>query len=327
MKNILKKLYSYQTLTYDEARETLHKVSSGEANDSQIASFVTIYLLRPITIDELRGFRDVLLDKCLAVELPDQTIDVCGTGGDEKNTFNISTLSAFVLAGAGIKVAKHGNYGVSSVSGSSNVLEHFGYQFTADAHVLRQQLADCNLCFMHAPLFHPALKAVAPIRKQLGIKTFFNMLGPLVNPAKPHYRMVGVYNLEIARMYHYLLQSEQRPYCVVHALGGYDEISLTGEFKTFSQQGEQIFHPNQLNLAVVTPESIFGGDTVEESAEIFKSILTGNGTQSQNAVVLANTAFAIQTVTQQNFANCYKQAQDSLLSGKAYGILKQLSNG
>ncbi|MGZ3941343.1 MAG: anthranilate phosphoribosyltransferase, partial [Bacteroidia bacterium] len=262
MKQYLKKLYESQSLTKEESREVLLQISEGKANPSEMASLLTVYLMRPISVEELAGYRDVLLELCIPVKIDEPSIDVCGTGGDSKNTFNISTLSAFVAASCGVKVAKHGNYGVSSVSGSSNVLEHLGYKFTNNVDSLKRQFDESNICFMHAPLFHPALKNVGPVRKEMGVKTFFNMLGPLVNPARTSHKMVGVYNLELARVYHYLLQSENQKYCVVHSLDGYDEISGTSDFKLYTQMGEQVISPKQFNIPDISEESLFGGDTV-----------------------------------------------------------------
>ena len=325
MKELLKKLYNYQTLSFEEAKHALQLISEGQVNTSQVVSFVTVYLLRNITVEELRGFRDVLLEKCVPVPVAYDVLDVCGTGGDEKNTFNISTLTAFVAAGAGVKVAKHGNYGVSSISGSSNMLEHFGYKFTNDTDVLKQQLDAYNICFMHAPLFHPALKNVAQVRKELGVKTFFNMLGPLVNPARPRHRLVGVYHLELARIYYYILQREDCNFHIIHAFDGYDEISLTGDFKSFSNKGEQQFAPADLKLDQLKAETIAGGDTVEESAGIFKKILEGKGSKEQNSVVFANAAFAIQAAKGTDLLSSVEMARESLLGGKALNVFNKLT--
>jgi anthranilate phosphoribosyltransferase len=286
---------------------------------------MTVYLMRSITVDELKGFKEALLEICIPVKLNCDTIDVCGTGGDSKNTFNISTLSSFVIAGCGIKVAKHGNYGVSSVSGSSNVLEYFGYRFSNDVEVLQRQLDASNICFMHAPLFHPALKQVAPIRKELGIKTFFNMLGPLVNPALPKYRLVGVYNLELARIYNYLLQEENASYYVVHSLDGYDEISNTSAFKLYSEYGEELVDPGDLNIPICCEEDLFGGNTVQEAADIFLCILEGKGSMEQNNAVIVNSAYAIKCVTGKSIEDCMGIAKESLLSKKALATFNKLT--
>src|SRR6201987_4230366 len=326
MKKYLKKLYDSQALTKEEAREVLLLISEGKANPSEMSSLLTIYLMRPISVEELGGYRDILLELCVPVTLDMETIDVCGTGGDSKNTFNISTLSAVVAAACGVKGAKHGKYGVSSVSGSSNVLQHLGYNFTNDVDSLKKQLDAYNICFMHAPLFHPALKSVAPIRKEMGVKTFFNMLGPLVNPAKTSHKMVGVYNLELARVYHYLLQSEDQNYCIVHSLDGYDEISGTSDFKLYTQKGEQIVSPNEFNLPTISEESLFGGDTVEQAAKIFTDILQNKGTKEQAEVLAINSAYAIHCFTNKPVAECLGEAREAIQSKKVFNLFTNLIN-
>ncbi|MBC7864305.1 MAG: anthranilate phosphoribosyltransferase, partial [Bacteroidia bacterium] len=273
MKQVLQKLLEHETLSKDEAIEIIFKISEGKINNSQLAAFMTVFMMRPVTVDELTGFRDALMELCVKISFDEETIDVCGTGGDGKNTFNISTLSAFVVAGAGVKVAKHGNYGASSVSGSSNVLEFFGYKFSNDQSVLKTQLEKNNLCFMHAPFFHPALKHVGPVRKELGLKTFFNMLGPLVNPANPKNRMIGVYSRELARTYNYILQPSAFNYAIVNSDDGYDEISLTSDFSLFSHNGEARKSPAMFAKEKIVQKDIFGGETIEDAAKIFKIIL------------------------------------------------------
>src|SRR5580700_4031756 len=286
MKKILQYLFEYKTLTRELAKEILLNISKGLYNESEIASFITVFLMRSITIDELQGFRDALLDLCVRINLDGmETIDIVGTGGDGKNTFNISTLACFIVAGTGQKVAKHGNYGASSISGASNVMEQLGYKFKNDEAQLRKEVEQANICFLHAPLFHPALKTVGPIRKNLGFRTFFNMLGPMVNPAFPRFQLVGVYNLEMARIYNYLLQQTQGTFTIIHSLDGYDEISLTNDTKVITSQGETIMTPEQLGKRMVEASSIHGGASVEEAAKIFSRILKGEGTWSQNAVV------------------------------------------
>lgn len=296
MRNLLEHLYQHNTFTKSEAKEVLTSIATGVYDSNQIASFVTTFIMRNITLDELSGFREALISLSHTVDLSFcNPMDVCGTGGDGKNTFNISTLTSFVVAGAGIAVAKHGNYGVSSISGSSNVLEFLGVQFQTNEVLLKKQLEEANICFLHAPLFHPALKEVAPIRKALGVKTFFNMLGPLVNPAQPKVQMTGVFNPELARMYQYLFQQEDVQYCIVHALDGYDEITLTANTKIFNNQGEHIIKPEQFGFDPCLPASLYGGNTISEAAYIFMNIIEGNGTVAQNHVVLANAATAIKT--------------------------------
>jgi len=326
MKRTLDKLFQHQELSQQDAYNILTRIGKGDFNSSQIAAFLTVYLMRNITVNELSGFRNALLDLCLKVDLSDfNTMDVCGTGGDGKNTFNISTLSAFVIAGAGYKVAKHGNYGVSSSCGSSNVMEYLGYQFTKDTSVLKKQLSEGNFCMMHAPLFHPAMKNVAPIRKQLGIKTFFNMLGPLVNPSFPKNQLVGVFNLEIARIYNYLLQDTDKNYTILHSLDGYDEISLTGKFKTISNAGETLFTPENIGFSTQNAFDIFGGETVQEAAKIFVNVLNNEGTIPQKNVVLANSSFAIKCLEpNKSMEDCIAIANESLESGNACQSLKKV---
>lgn len=282
--------------------------------------------MRTITIEELQGFADALMELCVPVPLEKyNVIDIVGTGGDGKNTFNISTLACFIVAGAGQKVAKHGNYGATSVSGASNVMEQLGYRFKSDSSQLQKEVEEAGICFMHAPLFHPALKAVGAIRKNLGVRTFFNMLGPMVNPANPAYQLVGVYNLEMARIYNYLLQQKGRAFTIIHSLDGYDEISLTNDTKIITQAGEQVFTPEQLGKRMVSASDIYGGNSVEEAAKLFMTILTGEGTWAQNAVVLANAAMALHcTGKYNNYNDAYLAAIDSLESGKALGALKKL---
>jgi len=326
MKKILNFLFEHKTLSREQAKEVLINIAQGVYNESEITSFVTVFLMRTITIHELQGFRDALLELCIRVDLNGmEVLDIVGTGGDGKNTFNISTLSCFIVAGTGNKVAKHGNYGASSISGSSNVMEQLGYRFTNDVSILQDQLATANICFLHAPLFHPALKTVGPIRKNLGIRTFFNMLGPMVNPAFPKHQLVGVYNLEMARIYNYLLQPTGNNFTIIHSLDGYDEISLTGDTKVITNDGERIYSAQELGKTVVNPEDIYGGDTVAAAAQIFINILEGKGTLAQNAVVLSNSAMALQCTGHYNsYDECYQIAVDSLESGKALGILKML---
>jgi anthranilate phosphoribosyltransferase len=312
MKNILTRLFEHKKLTRAEAKEILVNISNQVYNDAQIAAFMTVYLMRAISVDELNGFRDALLELCQRVDLDGvPTIDLCGTGGDGKNTFNISTISSFVVSGAGYKVAKHGNYGVSSKSGSSNVLEALGYQFTNDNDTLKRQLEKSNLCFLHAPLFHPAMKAVAPIRRQLGVKTFFNMLGPMVNPSFPKYQMVGVFSLELARLYQYIFQQTDKKYAIVHALDGYDEISLTGNVKIKTNHWEKVLSPAQLGKKQLTPELLYGGETVADAAKIFTNILENKGTEAQVAAVTANAGLAIHCICPEKPIALQKQWKQS----------------
>ena len=325
MKETLNKLIEHQQLSREEARQVLVEIAGGNFNTSQIAAFLTVYMMRSVRTEELEGFRDALLELCKAVDLNGrEAIDLCGTGGDGKNTFNISTLASFVTAGAGIPVAKHGNYGVSSRCGSSNVLEFLGVRFTNEEDFLKRSLDEAGICILHAPLFHPAMKHVAPIRRELGVKTFFNMLGPMVNPAFPKYQMVGVFNLELARMYGYLYQNTDKVYSILHALDGYDEVSLTGDTKVISNRSESVLSPASFGLEALTPESIYGGESIEEAAQIFLNVLQGKGSESQKAVVCANAGLAIATVEGGSPAEGYGKAMESLESGKALGALRKL---
>ncbi|MCG2612440.1 anthranilate phosphoribosyltransferase [Flavobacterium sp. SM15] len=325
MKTILNRLIRHETLSKEEAKTVLKNISNKLYNPSQIASFLTIYMMRSITIEELAGFREALLELCIPIDLSDyNTIDLCGTGGDGKNTFNISTLASFVASGAGIQVAKHGNYGVSSISGSSNVMETLGIKFSNDEDFLKRSIEEAGICVLHAPLFHPAMKNVAPIRKELAVKTFFNMLGPMVNPSFPKHQLVGVFSLELARMYAYLYQNTQTNFTILHSLEGYDEISLTGNTKIISKNYDQILKPEDFQATKLNENDILGGVTVEKSAEIFLNILKGNGTEAQNNVVCANAGIAISTVKNCSILEGFELAKESLLSGKALEKLKKL---
>jgi len=326
MKQILNYLFENKTFSREQSKEILTAIAQGKYNNSQMAAFMTAYAMRSITVNELEGFRDAMLELCLQVDLEtDDLIDLCGTGGDGKDTFNISTLASFVVAGAGYKVAKHGNYGVSSGCGSSNVMEFLGYQFTNDTDKLKRNIDNANICFLHAPLFHPAMKTVAPIRRELGVKTFFNMLGPMVNPAKPKNQLVGVFNLELARIYAYLYQKSSVKYTIINALDGYDEISLTCDFKTFSADGEKINSIESLGFTKLDPGQILGGSSVSESADIFMNVLNDNATAAQHTVVLANAAIAIKTIQpEKSFADCFYEAEESLISKNALESFKTL---
>lgn len=326
MKETLQYLFDHKTLGKDDAKNILRNMAEGKYNDSEIAAFISVYLMRSITVEELSGFRDALLELCTPVDLSEfNTIDVCGTGGDEKNTFNISTLTAFVVAGAGEKVAKHGNYSVSSACGSSNVMEYYGYSFSNDADRLKREIDLHNICFLHAPLFNPAMKNVAPVRRSLRIKTFFNMLGPMVNPAFPKNQLVGVFSLDVARLYSYLFQESEKQYCIIHSLDGYDEISLTGGFKAFTRQTERTFVPMDLGLQQVEPSDIFGGSTIEAAATIFLRILEGKGSQAQNDVVVANAALALYCMDEsKGLESCLERAIHSLKSGSALNTFRNL---
>lgn len=327
MKKILNHLFENKTFSRPEAQKILTSIALGEFNSSQIAAFITAYGMRNITVAELQGFRDAMLDLCVKLDFSDyELVDLCGTGGDGKDTFNISTLASFIVAGAGHKVAKHGNYGVSSGCGSSNVMEYLGYSFTNDQDTLKRSLDTAGICFIHAPLFNPAMKTVAPIRKELGVKTFFNMLGPMVNPAQPKNQIVGVFSLELARLYAYLYQDTNKNYTILHAVDGFDEVSLTCDFKTFSKSGEALVRVADLGFEQIDEQAIKGGDTVESSAKIFMDVLNGEGTDAQQNVVLCNAALALQTIDSgRAFADCFYDAEESLLKGKALNSFNKLT--
>lgn len=326
MKEILAHLFEYKTFSRQEAYEILMNIAKGKYDSHQIAAFMTAYGMRSIRVEELGGFRDAMYDLCLKLDFDGyDLIDLCGTGGDGKNTFNISTIASFVTAGAGYQVAKHGNIGVSSNCGSSNVMEYLGYQFSNDKAELQRQLDQANICFLHAPLFHPAMKTVAPIRRALGVKTFFNMLGPLTNPANPRFQSVGVFSLELARLYGYLYQNTNKQYSIIHALDGYDEISMTGDFKVINNQGENYYNMEELGFTPVLPQELAGGDSVAEAAQTFLSILNNTGTDIQNNVVLTNAAFAIKTFhPEKSFGDCFYEAEESLMTGKALESFKKI---
>ncbi len=327
MKLILEKLFEHQTLSKSEANDILTRIANAEFNDAHIASFMTVFLMRNITLNEFQGFREALMDLCVKVDLGGvDTIDVCGTGGDGKNTFNVSTLTAFVLAGAGYKVSKHGNYGVSSVSGSSDVLNFLGYKFTTDNDVLNRQLDAANICFLHAPLFHPSLKNVGPVRRQLKLKTFFNMLGPLVNPAQPKYQLAGVFNLELARLYKYVFQKmPDKRFAIVYSLDGFDEVSLTSDFILMMNEMQATLTPEQLGAKRLKLMDLYGGETVLEAAQIFTTILDGKGTAAQNSVVTANAGVAIHCIHPEwTLQKCIGHAEESLKSGAAKSKLQKL---
>lgn len=326
MKEVLNQLFEYKSLDKPTAKEILINLAQGEYNHSQVAAFLTVYLMRSITVHELEGFRDAMLELCVPLHIEEyDAIDLCGTGGDGKDTFNISTLASFIVAGAGQRVAKHGNNGVSSVCGSSNLLAHFGYEFTNDTDKLRKSIEEAGICFLHAPLFHPAMKNVAPIRKELGVKTFFNMLGPMVNPSFPKKQLVGVFSLELARLYAYLYQQTDKDFVILHSLDVYDEVSLTGPFKMITNRQEQVLQPSDLGLGTYIQKELSGGDTVEASAKIFVDVLKGEGTQAQTDVALANAGMAIYCGNKNlSMADSIATARESLESGKALETFRLL---
>jgi anthranilate phosphoribosyltransferase len=325
MKKILNILFEYNTLSAAEAKEVMVNIGKGNYTDAEVAAFISVYLMRTINIDEVIGFKNALLEMAIPISFAQDTIDIVGTGGDGKNTFNISTLASFVVAGTGNKVAKHGNYASTSVTGSSDVLQQLGYTFKNSQAALQKELDEANITFLHAPLFHPALKMVSHVRKQLGIRTLFNLMGPLVNPADPKYKTLGVYNAEIGRLYNYVLQKTDCKFSIVNSLDGYDEISLTTDTKVISNNGENIYTPYFLGKRLVAPTDISGGNTQEDAAKIFMQILKGEGTWAQNAVVFANAAMALYTTAKyDSYENCYSMVVESLESGKALASLKKI---
>ncbi|MGQ1890768.1 anthranilate phosphoribosyltransferase [Thermophagus sp. OGC60D27] len=326
LQHTLTRLFNYNTLTREEARNILINITSENYSQSEVVAFLSVFMMRPVTVEELSGFRDGLMEQCKTIDLSEfETIDMCGTGGDGKNTFNISTLASLVVAGAGYKVAKHGNAGVSSACGSSNVMEYLGYKFTNDNDRLKKQIDKAGICFLHAPLFHPAMKAVGPIRRELGIKTFFNMLGPMVNPSDPKNQLVGVFSLELSRIYQYIYQETDKNFSIVHSIDGYDEVSLTDAFKVISHKGEKILTPREINMPKNNPEEIFGGNSVEESAAVFKKVLAGDGSPAQNNTVIVNAALAIQTMDHVlSLDQCLEKAKNSLFRGDAKKALEYL---
>jgi anthranilate phosphoribosyltransferase len=326
MREILNHLFEHKTLNHTEAREILTNIAQGKYSESEIAAFMTIFLMRSITVEELSGFRDALLELCVKVDLNGfDTIDVCGTGGDGKDTINISTLTTFVIAGAGAKVAKHGNYGVSSGCGSSNILEQLGYKFTNDNDELKRLMEKSGVCYMHAPLFNPAMKNVAPVRKALKVKTFFNLIGPIVNPSFPKKQMAGVYSLEVARIYNYLFQHDKKQFAIIHSLDGYDEISLTESFRLLSNDVNKIISPEELGFERIKADEIHSAKSIPEAAQNFIDILEGKGSKAQTNVVLANSAIALQCYFPgKAYEECLEMAKDSIYGKKAIGALKKM---
>ena len=327
MKKILNRLTHYETLTEKESRDIIIDISEGKLNTSEISSFLTIFMIRNITIEELNGFRKALIELSLKINLNEfDPIDLCGTGGDEKDTFNISTLASFVTAGSGVKVAKHGNYGVSSSCGSSNVLEYLDLKFNNDSDKIRKAVDKANICFLHAPLFHPAMKNVAPVRKELGLKTFFNMLGPMVNPSMPKKQVVGVYNLELARIYNYLYQTTDINYNIIHSIDGYDEISLTKGTKVYSRESEFILDSKDFSLKDIDSKNIRGGKDIESSSKIFMDVLNGEASNDQENVVCANASLAIAISKDISIIEAFDKAKESIKTKNALKCFNELVN-
>ncbi len=322
IKDTLQKLFTQEQLTKAEAEEALRAIAKGEVNEFQTTALLTCFQMRPITGEELAGFRAAMIEFALPIDFSEMdTIDIVGTGGDGKNTFNISTTSSFVVAGAGYKVAKHGNVGVSSICGSSNVLEHLGYKMTNDPDQLKRYLDKANFCHMHAPLFHPAMKHVIGIRRGLKVKTFFNLLGPLLNPSRPKRQLSGVYSADILPLYKAVFEDMGIEYKVIYAEDGYDEISLTGPFQIRSNRLDGKITPAK----TYDPTELHGGETIPESANILTTILAGKGTEAQHQVVCANAGQAIQCFKPStSIEDCIAEADEAIRSGRAIQMLKNL---
>jgi anthranilate phosphoribosyltransferase len=319
-------LFEHQYLTRDEAKTILTNMAEGKYNESQIAAFITVYFMRSVSVEEILGFREALLE--MRVNMDElrayNPIDIVGTGGDGKNTFNISTAACFVTAGAGYKVVKHGNYGATSISGASNVMEEHGVKFSQELDLHKKSLDTANIAYLHAPLFNRALKTVAPVRKALGIRTFFNILGPIVNPLIPKRQVLGVYDLKMARLYSYIYQESGNDFSIVHSLDGYDEISLTATFKLINPFGENLYTPESLGFKKVNPAELYGGNSPQEAARIFDNVLNNTATEAQTNVVVANAAVAIQTIEPQlEIQTCIDKAKESLQSGSAKKSLEK----
>ena len=325
MKHILLKLLDYHYLTREESRELLTAIVNGEVPETQLSAIITIFLMRSISVDEVLGFREALMEMRTHIDLSDyRAVDIVGTGGDGKNTFNISTTASFVVAGAGYPVVKHGNYGATSVSGSSNAMEQQGVKFTTDSDILRKSLDEASIAYLHAPLFSPALKAVASTRKSLGVRTFFNVLGPLVNPVEPEYQLLGVYNLSLSRLYRYIYQANNKKFSIVHSMDGYDEISLTGDFKVISNYGEHLYQPEDLGVDRIKESDIYGGNTIEEAVKIFNNVLNATASTPQMNVVMLNAAFAIQLIEEnKTIEECIEIARESIYGKKALRSLNK----
>jgi len=325
MKKVLERRVCGETLSEQEAHEIMLQIGNGGANPSQIAAFLSSYWYHPIQVQELKGFVSAMLDLAVIVDLSEyDAMDVCGTGGDGKDTFNISTTSSFVVVGAGQKIAKHGNHGVSSSVGSSTVLEFLGLKFNNDPKILKRKMETAGMCFLHAPLFHPAMRFVGPIRKELGMKTFFNLLGPLLNPAKVTKQLTGVYSPEAFELYAGFFQDSSKQYGIVYAEDGYDEISLTSNFRLQNNAGCQVYAPAELGCDYVQQSELFGGSNVEESANMLYKILQREGTAAQTNAVLANAAAALWIAEKApNLADGFLMAKESLESGKAFQVFKK----
>ena len=319
MKNTLQYLFEGNTLTREQAKNSLLEVGKGMHSESEFASFLTVFKMRSLTADELAGFRDAMVELSLKTDLSDyNAIDIVGTGGDGKNTFNISTLSAIVVAGAGVNVTKHGNYAASSNSGSSNVLEYLGYKFSNNIEKLKTDLERGNFCFLHAPLFHPAMKFIAPVRRALKFPTFFNILGPMTNPSSPRFQLLGVNNSEVFNQYKSVYSKLDVNFAIINSVDGYDEVSLTADTHFANNKKEINISPKDFGFNRIQPEKLYGGDSVKDAANIFIDILEGKGTPEQNNVVLANAALGINLVyPKKDLVECVEIARVSLESKSA----------
>ncbi len=323
---IFNRLLNHEELQREETKNLLVAITKGELNDPEIAALLTAIQMRGITVEELLGFRDGILETGVPVPLHcDRYIDVVGTGGDRKNTFNISTTACFVIAGAGYKVAKHGNFSATSVSGASNVIKNHGVMFTDDADKLNRSLDECGIVYLHAQLFAKAMKFVGAIRKALPFPTFFNLLGPIINPSKPQCQLLGVANLNQMRLYQQVYQRIGIDYGIVNSIDGYDEISLTSDFKVTTNDYERVFKPADLGFNIARPEELVGGATEEEAAQIFDAVLQGTALQAQKNIVMANAAFAIQVLEKgkKSIEECIDIARESLDSGKALSTFRR----
>ena len=325
MKEILNRLFHHEELTSDEARTLLLDISTGRHADAQIAALLAAFQMRGVTVNELVGFRQALMETRVPVDFaPYRPIDIVGTGGDGKNTFNISTCACFVVAGAGYKVAKHGNYGATSVSGASNVIEEHGVRFTADADRLRRSMDECNLAYLHAQLFSPAMKSVGAVRRALSVRTLFNLLGPLVNPCQPAYQLLGVADLAQMRLYTQVFYRLGIDFAVVNSLDCYDEISLTDEFKVMTRRYERIYRPQDLGFEAARPQELSGGSSKADATRIFDEVLTGRATRAQRQCVIVNAAFAIQVMeSEKDIETCIALASESLDGGRALQMFRK----
>ena len=327
MRQILQSIIHQHILSFGTAKQLMIDISERRYAPNEVAALLSLIQQRGVHSSELAGFRQALLDQAVSIDLDiPEAIDIVGTGGDGKNTFNISTAAAFVVAAAGFPVIKHGNYSASSVSGSSHIFEQLGFELTADRSTLMQYLQQLNICFLHAPCFHPSMKEVAPIRRELNIPTIFNILGPLINPAGVKNLCLGVANLKTLRLYRQVLQGTSTRYTMVHNLDGYDEISLTDQVKVDHYlTGDTTYSPHHFGTTRIEPQEIYGGDSTEAAFQLFLNILSGNGTQAQNQVVMANAAIAIRLVKPELSLTQAKQlAKESLLGLSAYELIKQI---